>query len=251
MPQKVEAMPVLVMWFLLTASALVVSLQLVPAAAVTVGDSNTAAPLPDCPSNCGDVEIPYPFGIGENCSWQGMIDFTITCNHNFDTPRPYTGNIEVINISVETGEMRIFTFVSYSCYSSIDTIESYQNHSLSLLPTFLISPTKNVFTAIGCDTLAFLDCGDDSFIGCTTNCLSFNDSALDGDPCAGLGCCQNSIPGNLSKIEVTWNTGEDHANNSAWEYSPCNYAFVAEKNWYVPRSGILLQSQDKVHLFFF
>jgi len=225
-------MPVLVvMRLLLTASALVVSLQLVPAAAVTAGDSNTA-PRPGCPSKCGDVKIPYPFGIGENCSWPGMDDFTITCNHSFDPPRPYTGNVEVINISVETGEMHVFTVVSYTCYNSTNTIASYQENSLLLVPPFLISPANNIFTAIGCDTLAFLDCGADwnyYYTGCITNCLSFNDSAFDGDPCTGLGCCQVSIPRNLRKINVTWN---NQANNYAWEYSPCNYAFVAEKNWY-------------------
>lgn len=222
-------------WFLLTASSLVaVSQQLVPPPAAVAADSNTT-PRPGCPSKCGDVEIPYPFGIGDDCSWPGMDDFTITCNHSFNPPRPYTGNIEVINISVDTGEMRVFTVVSYICYNSTNTMESGQENTWSLVASFLISPTKNIFTAIGCSTLAFLNGGADwnYFTGCITYCVSLNASALDGDKCTGLGCCQTSIPGNLSKIEVTWGTGETLANNSAWEYSPCNYAFVADKDWYI------------------
>lgn len=66
-----------------------------------------------------------------------------------------------------------------------------------------------------------------------TNCLSVDESSSpDADPCTGLGCFQISIPGNLRQINVTWNTGKDNYNNYAWDFNPCNYAFVAEKNWY-------------------
>ncbi|CAN6373668.1 unnamed protein product [Urochloa humidicola] len=99
----------------------------------------------------------------------------------------------------------------------------------------LISPTHNQFTAIGCSTLAQLQGGEDSdyFAGCITYCKSLDDAADDGDECTGLGCCQTSIPGNLSLATLFWRSkGSNFIPNSAWTYSPCSYAFIGEKGWY-------------------
>lgn len=133
--------------------------------------------------------------------------------------------------------MRVYAIIGSVCYDSSHTTDFNQGFvHWYLVPPFVISPTENVFTAIGCDALALLQGGSDwnYFTGCISYCASLKDSAQDGDPCTGLGCCQTSIPGNLSTIEVGWYTNNNTAvNNSAWEYSPCKHAFVAEKDWYV------------------
>uniref|UniRef100_K3ZP23 Protein kinase domain-containing protein n=1 Tax=Setaria italica TaxID=4555 RepID=K3ZP23_SETIT len=201
-----------------------------------------AAPRPGCPSMCGNVTIPYPFGIGVECAWPGLgsnnFDFTITCNHSFNPPRPYIGDFEVVNISLEAGEMRVFSPVSYTCYNSSNTTASNGviGWTLDFIDTvFLISPTRNVFTAIGCYTWAYLNGRVDSsfFTGCITTCNSLHAAAQDGEECTGLGCCQSSIPTNLSRIHIFWANDDSYTpTNVAWEYSPCSFAFIAEKGWY-------------------
>ncbi|TKW02177.1 hypothetical protein SEVIR_8G228800v4 [Setaria viridis] len=185
-------------------------------------------------SMCGDVEIPYPFRLSDNGSWQGQ--FTITCNQSFSPPRPYVArNMEVIDISLETGEMRVFSPVSYTCHNpSSNTRGSKQTWLFSLPTPFLISTTRNVFTAIGCSTQALLQGGANRsyFTGCTTTCTSLDSAARDGDQCTGLGCCQADISVNLATMEVGWNDPDDHPDNRAWLFNPCSYAFVAQKGWY-------------------
>ncbi|OEL34524.1 hypothetical protein BAE44_0004458, partial [Dichanthelium oligosanthes] len=40
--------------------------------------------LPGCTTTCGNVTVPYPFGIGANCSLQG---FNLACDGTHDPPR--------------------------------------------------------------------------------------------------------------------------------------------------------------------
>ncbi|CAO2148575.1 unnamed protein product [Urochloa humidicola] len=212
-----------VLWLLLPAATVITLLAPVAAGA---NDS-------DCPGKCGDVDIPYPYGIGDNCSWRGM--YSLTCNHSFDPPRLYVGDNEVLDISLETGEMRILTTVSSQCYSPVNAtagVTTSVSNSLKVTQ-LLISTSRNEFTAIGCNTLAVLR-SRSYYTGCITSCVSLAMAARDGDKCTGLGCCQTSIPGNLSDIAVTWNEhySDDRAKKRVWRYSPCSYAFVAQKDWY-------------------
>ncbi|CAL4982574.1 unnamed protein product [Urochloa decumbens] len=125
--------------------------------------------------------------------------YSLTCNHSFDPPRLYVGDNEVLDISLETGEMRILTAVSSQCYSPVnETAGVTTSVSNSLKVTqLLISTSRNEFTAIGCNTLALLR-SRSYYTGCITSC----------------------------------HYSDGRAKKRVWRYSPCSYAFVAQKDWY-------------------
>jgi hypothetical protein len=156
--------------------------------------------------------------------------YSLTCNHSFNPPRPYEGNVEVLGLSLETGEMRVLAPVSSQCYNATTQIITEVSTTLKVSSQLLISTTRNEFTATGCNTVALLR-SSGYYTGCITSCVSVDAAAQDGDKCTGLGCCQTSIPGNLSNIAVAWGKPRKNS-NSAWRYSPCSNAFVAEKGWY-------------------
>nr|CAB3490582.1 unnamed protein product [Digitaria exilis] len=184
---------------------------------------------------CGNIHIPYPLGIGDGC-WKNK-NFTITCNYSYNPARAFShGGFEVIDISLETGEMRVFTGVAHICFNSSNTTSSMNSgwYNFTRSP-LLISSERNEFTGVGCNSVAWLrgkdleDNEDGRYLsGCITTCARL-DKAANDVKCTGHGCCQTTIPGGLHNMEVNWSKA---ATNSAWKYSSCSYAFLAEKGWY-------------------
>ncbi|CAN6382115.1 unnamed protein product [Urochloa humidicola] len=221
-----------VLWLLLSPVLVLLSLQMPE---FVFSATPPQAPPPGCSSICGNVTIPYPFGLSEGCSWDESL--TLDCNHSFSPPRPYYGPFEVNSITVETGEMRVWTEISSICFNSPNTTSDDDTYSWWFNFTgtpFLVKQGKNEFTGIGCYTMALLRGKDDGsyFSGCVTTCTSLVQamSADNSNGCTGIGCCQIPTPSDLNKIEVDWQGMGN--NNPAWNYSPCSYAFVAEKGWY-------------------
>ncbi|KAL7263000.1 hypothetical protein ACSBR1_001212 [Camellia fascicularis] len=178
-----------------------------------------------CMNSCGNLNIPYPFGVKENCYLSK--DFFINCSHS----QPYLrhGNVQVTNISLEEGELGIMKYVSRKCYDGNGTQLHSNFSSTSLnLSEFSISTTKNKFTVIGCDSYGYLDIlinGDLVATGCVSRCTSIG--YVPNGTCSGIGCCQTSIPKQVSYINTAAYSFFNHTNVS--EFNPCTYAFVVEE----------------------
>lgn len=208
-------------------------------AAVTpdVDSSRPSISLPGCPDKCGNVSIPYPFGIGVHCSAASLSSyFVLTCNNTFHPPRPtvgdHEGEVEITDISVEHGEMRVLSPINYICFSSNTTTSTKLTGGYELRHTpFLPSPSRNRFTVIGCNTLGLIGgykgAASQYVAGCYSYCEGIN-STSDGPPCAGLGCCEAAIPANLTDFGVMFEMNQ----SKVWSFNPCFYAMVAEIGWY-------------------
>ncbi|XP_047072062.1 wall-associated receptor kinase 5-like [Lolium rigidum] len=208
-----------------------------PAVATPDGaSSGRSISLPGCPDKCGDVPIPYPFGVGMHCAASRLNSyFNLTCDDTINPPRPKVGDpgavVEITDISLEHGEMRVLTPINYICFkSNITFTTDTQGYGLEFTP-FLRSPSRNRFTVIGCNTLGLIsgykDTASQYVAGCYSYCEGINNTS-EGAPCAGMGCCESALPSNLTSLEVVFEMKQ----SKVWHFNPCFYAIVAELGWY-------------------
>ncbi|WVZ64498.1 hypothetical protein U9M48_014002 [Paspalum notatum var. saurae] len=172
--------------------------------------ATTALPSSECQSQCGDVQISYPFGIGPNCSL--AAEFDVTCEQDQDgITRPSIGGRELLNISLTDSTIRMLNNITYYCYNEtwhmnsseavtqnsngtqLTTVETY-NISIGNSP-FRLSVARNNFTVIGCNTLGLFGSSSEPDIesGCFSSCGQNLSVQTDGS-CSGIGCCQTAIP---------------------------------------------------------
>ncbi|OAY73438.1 Wall-associated receptor kinase 2, partial [Ananas comosus] len=187
--------------------------------------------LPGCPQRCGDVEIPYPFGIGPNCSMED--GFTLNCTLSNGTYKPFLGNIEFLNISLSLGQARITNHVSSQCYNAMSRNVTNNNSWYIDLggggAPYRFSSTLNKFTTVGCDSLAYITVSNAAH-GYTTGCVSLceDKESLTNGSCSGIGCCQTTIPNGIDYYDVSFANNFNSTNTSG--FSPCSYAVLVEES---------------------
>ncbi|KAF6174244.1 hypothetical protein GIB67_033776 [Kingdonia uniflora] len=190
---------------------------------------------PGCQETCGNITIPYPFGMGDECSISPW--YNINCNTSYNPPTPFisTSNLQVVKISQT--EVRVSNWLAVSCYATsgnlITNIPAHIN--LSTTP-FTFSDTRNKFTVVGCDTLALIKgAGDISYTsGCVSLCDTLetlqSETLQANKSCSGLGCCQTSIPKGLKMFSTQVGSLDNYTKISSFDN--CGYAFLAEHEKY-------------------
>uniref|UniRef100_A0A0E0B7X6 Protein kinase domain-containing protein n=1 Tax=Oryza glumipatula TaxID=40148 RepID=A0A0E0B7X6_9ORYZ len=176
-------------------------------------------PAASCQTRCGDVDIPYPFGIGLNCSrGQGFEIACNTRNGNGDmvpTLAAANGSIHVQSLSVkQLPEVKVMLPVAYNCYNSSNDVTKkfYGEVDLNNKGVYRISDSRNMFVVIGCNTLSYTKNGNSGgsnshysglfYTGCVSYC---NDSRSAQDvQCAGVGCCHVDISPGLTDNVVSF-----------------------------------------------
>ncbi|KAJ4828824.1 hypothetical protein Tsubulata_008897, partial [Turnera subulata] len=184
----------------------------------------TAAVVPHewtyCKNKCGNVDIPYPFGIEPQCVMDDT--FGVTCKDTTNPPRPFlnSSGMELLQVSLTSGSIRVNNPVFSSNCSNMTRAAAV---TLSSTNPFVLSNTSNRFIALGCDTYAnLLDMAGSVLTGCLSICGASNVS-----DCFGINCCQTTIPPGIRSFEANVSTIFDRNDGNR-----CKAAFMVEQDWF-------------------
>jgi hypothetical protein len=112
-------------------------------------------PVAGCQTKCGDVDIPYSFGIGDQCAIHG--GFNITCRPVDGTMTPFSGDFELTRISVPDTKAWMEVGISWRCFgdqeSNMNEFRLYQNFTGT---PFRFSHEDNKIFIMGCNTLGYM-----------------------------------------------------------------------------------------------
>jgi hypothetical protein len=183
-----------------------------------------------CQERCGDVIVPYPFGIGEQrCAMNA--NFFLNCTSTDDGHHElwFGENMPARNISLLKGTVTVGMDPSFDCYDKSGRQSWLFNQSVSLgAGPFTLSNSRNMFTAVGCDTIAIgTNMEATSGFGCVSLC-TVNDSMSKENSCLGSGCCHTAIPKGLKSLDITIQSFNNHTD--VFEFNPCGFAFLEDKD---------------------
>ncbi|XP_047309627.1 putative wall-associated receptor kinase-like 16 [Impatiens glandulifera] len=193
----------------------------------TSSTSSFMVAKPGCKTTCGNLTVPYPFGIGLDSGCSISPWFRVYCNQTFSPPKPFIGegNIEILSISKTN--MRISNQVASNCYNQLGNQTRFESAWMRLSDSpFTFSDTLNKFTVIGCDDFALIAglLGRNFTSGCIALCSKAKEVII--GECTGIGCCQTSIPKGLKSYLASLNSLSNHS--KVWSFDPCSYAFLGE-----------------------
>lgn len=186
--------------------------------------------LSSCQSHCGEIAIPYPFGIGKDCYLDNNEWYEVICNRTSGNPVPILNSInrELVNISLPDdssdsfGLIRIKNPVTSSGCSNMEELSLVLNVTRS--PFFLTG--HNTLVAVGCNNKASMTDVKQQIGGCESTCDAGFGQRGQNTSCNGYRCCQAKIPSDrLQQIGIKIESLDGNTTKSAG----CRVAFLTDE----------------------
>ncbi|TVU05255.1 hypothetical protein EJB05_48413, partial [Eragrostis curvula] len=163
------------------------------AAAATVQENN-------CTRSCGNISIPYPFGVEPGC--YHASGFNLTCDHSYRPPKLFLGDgtVEVLEISAPSSTVSInSSFVKFTDNHDGRTANGTWGGGLPKGgPFFLSADLANSVAVVGCEVQVDLRGGDNNDL--LASCFAMCPAA--GPPYQGVAPPNVSVPTALAVLPI-------------------------------------------------
>ncbi|KAF2323043.1 hypothetical protein GH714_032954 [Hevea brasiliensis] len=122
---------------------------------------------PNCADHCGNISIPYPFGLGKDCYMDEW--FEIACDTTSYPPTAFLRriNMELLGIDLRGGTANVRSPIITSNCPGRD-----EGLPVNLTGSSFFLSDSNIFIAIGCNTRALLTHNTPQLVGCDSTCLA-------------------------------------------------------------------------------
>ncbi|KAI3906807.1 hypothetical protein MKW98_004840 [Papaver atlanticum] len=214
----------------------------------TNGTSSSSKTAKDgCTETCGNINIPYPFGMDTSNCYRD-ISYKITCSYSNGppvallNPLPNGDRYEVLQIALDNIHINMVAPLTCNTTRYSDIVYNVP---------FPISNTLNILTVLGCNVYgtvsSLTDLAEPSHRiddktslnsksrGCQSRCDRYTSSPL--SHCSGYGCCKTKVPKGLTSYSIQ--TGRFRFDDTDSKY-PCVRAFLVDQEY--PGAEGLLQS---------
>ncbi|GMN45943.1 hypothetical protein TIFTF001_015132 [Ficus carica] len=169
----------------------------------------------NCQERCGNITVPFPFGIGKGCYIDEWFEVVCVNGNNSANPVPVLKrvNMELLRINLYGYLDAKFPITFWNCSDRKTQLQNIPNLQGS---PFVFSYDDSMFTSVGCGATAVISTeGQDGSIqvaGCSSSCTSW---------------CQTSIPTNLQAFNISFLDKEFGISEKA----DCRYAFLVNQTW--------------------
>ncbi|KAJ0520873.1 putative protein kinase RLK-Pelle-WAK family [Helianthus annuus] len=185
---------------------------------------------PDCESRCGDLIVPYPFGIGMGSNCSISKEFDIYCNKSLIPPKASFTKTDMVSIKlISDSTLRTSNLVEKKC-DFVDGSSDSARFSFNFTRWPYTISKVNKFTVLGCDGSAWLTTSATNRSSTYTGCMVFcsKPEEVVGGECSGNGCCQSPIPQDIKYYTTRINSLLNSSEISSRSFAPCTYAFVGD-----------------------
>nr|ALQ43975.1 cell wall-associated protein kinase 2 [Craterostigma plantagineum] len=169
---------------------------------------------PNCSQTCGNITVPYPFGMSARCCADSS--FLVECLNSTNPPTLYLPrlDLQVTDIRVNGTIVVKYPVTPIKCTA----VKKMESLGIKLLgSSFTISADENTFTVLGCRNSIFLQINGTGYSGCFPACgVDYTQDS-----------CQIDIPPRSQELIYTYQSTTYTQPGNTTQY--CGYAFPVER----------------------
>ncbi|KAL6318866.1 hypothetical protein AAG906_001339 [Vitis piasezkii] len=196
---------------------------------------------PNCRYRCGNVTIPFPFGIGDSCYLNVWYSVNCSINMSSGAEKPFLNhtklNLELLNVSLEHRTVEVNSPIASYDQRQGESNTSQPSIDLDKSP-FLFSRLDNIFVVLGCGQAKLMD-HENVWADCTSIC----NNSYPAQGRNGFNFCQTPIPSTdsyyLNNYRVGFTRGCEGNNYS----NSTTHAFLVDRHCEV--CSVIIVVEDK------